>query len=89
MAETRYGEGIEKRVEEAVAELDRTVSRIAADVRERLVVPLCRRRKFRFLSGNGDYFFSGTRRGETVRYGDSLDEHAPADVLRVLAVLDI
>lgn len=89
MTDTRYGKSVEGRVEASVAELDRKVTEIAAEVRERLVVPLCRRRGFGFLAGNGDYFFHGTKRGESVRYGDSLDDDTPADVRRVLAVLDI
>ena len=89
MAQTKYGEEIGKRIEKATDALDRQMSQIAAEVRERLVVPLCRRRGFGFLSGNCDYYFYGMRRGESVRYGDSLDGEAPADVRRVLAVLDI
>lgn len=84
-----YNEEIEKRLEDAQDEFDRKVSEIAAGVRESLVVPLCRRRGFKFLSGNGVYFFSGTKRGEDVMYSDPFAPHIPGDVRRVLVTLNI
>lgn len=82
-------EDINTRVEACVAECDAKVMKIAAEVREKLVVPLCKKHKFSFITGNGDFFFTGVRRGKQVRYGDAEDEDTPEYVRCVLRVLDI
>lgn len=84
----KYKKEVEKRVDDARAAFDHQVSLIAAEVRKNLVVPLCLRRDFTFVTGNGRYAFYGKKNNEPCSYSNSLDPDTPADVRRVLAVLD-
>lgn len=60
---------IDKRIERARDAFQDEIERIAADVREKLVVPACKKYNLTFLSGNGGYAFYGTYKGREVSCG--------------------
>lgn len=82
-----YAEGVAARVEALVTAHEAAVRALAAEARERLVVPLCRRRGYGFMAGNGDFFFHKECGRERVHYGYALDTSIPAEIRRVLEVL--
>lgn len=84
MPSPTYRKKIEKRIEKATKAFEEQLSKIAEEVREQLVIPICRKRGLIFLSGNADFFFCD----EHVHYADSLNSEAPADVRRALKVLE-
>lgn len=79
----------EERIDVLREEFLDKVDALAAEVRRDLVVPTCKRYRLGFLSGNGDFWFHGTKRGKRVRYDDQLDADVPEPIRAVLEVLDL
>ena len=48
---------LEEKVEKLRTTFHEEVANLAEDVREKVILPLCRKYKMKFLSGNGTYFF--------------------------------
>lgn len=58
-------EEVARRIAEIEATRQKALDALAAEVREQVVVPLCKRHRLRYLSGNGHCMFvQRTKRGE-------------------------
>jgi hypothetical protein len=79
-----FKEAIEAKTEKAKERFENEIEQIANDVREKVIVPICKRRKWTFASGMGTYCFYRTDNGPVMEY-----EKLPKDVDRALEICKI
>jgi hypothetical protein len=79
-----FKEAIEAKTEKAKERFDNEIEQIANDVREKVIVPICKRRKWTFSSGMGIYGFYRTDNRPIMEA-----ETLPKDVDRALEICSI